>query len=57
MSLFQSSIRLERLIKIVVLIDHKVKHGRAGLTNKQLRQARHDLAVLYDKWTVLTAER
>ena len=45
---FQAAIGLERLMKLVVIIDHSVKHDLAYPTDKQLRKAGHDLVGLYD---------
>lgn len=44
-------------MKIVVVIDHKMKHELAAPTNEQLKQVGHDLVVLYDKCTALAAAR
>jgi hypothetical protein len=54
---FQTSIGMERLMKIAVVIDHKVKHDLANPTNEQLKQIGHDLIVLYEKCKTLATEQ
>lgn len=44
---FQLSIGLERLMKIVVIIDHKGKHGLANPPGKMVRNLGHDLVKTY----------
>src|SRR5258708_25144017 len=53
---FQAAIGLERLMKLVVIVDHNVKHDLSNPTDKQLRKAGHDLGGLYETCTALAAE-
>ncbi len=54
---FQTSIGLERLMKVTVVIDHKIKHDLASPTNEQLKRIGHDLLALYDKCATLAVEQ
>jgi hypothetical protein len=53
---FQAGVGLERLMKLVVLIDHNIKHDLANPTNEQLKRIGHDLVVLYDRCSALAVE-
>lgn len=47
-ALFQLSIGFERLMKLVVVIDHKVENGLKNPTDKQLRDYGHNILKTYD---------
>lgn len=53
---FQAAIGLERLMKLVVIIDHNVKNDLANPTNKELKDIGHDLVVLYDRCSALAGD-
>ena len=53
---FQAAVGLERLMKLVVMIDHNVKHDLDNPTNEQLKRIGHDLIVLYDRCSALAGE-
>lgn len=53
---FQAAVGLERLMKLVVVIDHNVKHDLDNPTNEQLKRIGHDLIVLYDRCSALASE-
>ena len=46
---FQAATGLERLMKLVIVIDHNVKNDLSNPTDNQLRAVGHDLVVLYDR--------
>lgn len=54
---FQLSTGLERLMKIVVTLDHKTKHNLGNPTDKQLRAFGHSINSLYAKCQAIAAER
>jgi len=45
--MFQLSIGIERLLKIVILLDHKIKNNNSNLTNKELRDYGHNIESLF----------
>lgn len=45
--MFQLSIGIERLLKIVILLDHKLQNNYSNLTNKQLRDYGHNIESLF----------
>ncbi|MCU1225109.1 MAG: hypothetical protein JWQ42_3202 [Edaphobacter sp.] len=53
---FQAAIGLERLMKLVVIVDHNVKHDLSNPTDKQLRKAGHDLVGLYETCSTLAVD-
>lgn len=54
---FQLSVGLERLMKIVVIIDHKSKNNLKNPSGKQIRNLGHDLVVAYEICKQLAADR
>jgi hypothetical protein len=56
-ALFQTSIGVERLMKMAIIIDHKLRHDLTNPTNQQLKQIGHDLIVLYQRCKTLAAEQ
>lgn len=52
---FQAAVGLERLMKLVVVIDHNVRHDLTNPTNGQLKQIGHDLIILYERCSALAA--
>ncbi|CAN7495094.1 hypothetical protein LJR225_003481 [Phenylobacterium sp. LjRoot225] len=44
---FQLSIGLERLFKLVIILDHKARHDRQNPTDRQLRAVGHELVGAY----------
>lgn len=54
---FQTSTGLERLMKVTIIVDYKMKHNLANPTNEQLKQTGHDLLILYDKCAMLAVEQ
>lgn len=53
---FQAATGLERLMKLVVVINHNVKHDLSNPTDSQLRNIGHDLVVLYDRCAAIADE-
>ncbi len=47
-ALFQLSIGFERLMKMIVVIDHKVENGLKNPTDKQLKDYGHNILKTYD---------
>ena len=53
---FQAATGLERLMKLVVVIDHNVKHDLNNPTDGQLKSMGHDIVVLYDRCAAIADE-
>jgi hypothetical protein len=54
---FQLSIGLERLMKIVIILDYKANNALKSPTNKQLRTFGHDILGAYEKCKTFAADR
>lgn len=54
--LFQLSIGLERLMKIVVLLDYKVENSYSNPTNRELRSYGHNIEQLYEKCSYINSK-
>lgn len=46
---FQLSTGIERLMKLIVMLEHKSKNNLKPLTNNELKSFSHDLVLLYEK--------
>ena len=53
---FQAATGLERLMKLVLVVDHNVKHDLNNPTDGQLKNIGHDLVVLYDRCAAIAGE-